>query len=116
MYAVIEDSGQQFRVAEGDVLNVDVRDLDVGQSELRFDRVLLVSPGTVERDDNPGDAAGVKVGTPLVDGAGVTAEVVEPEAKGPKVYSHKWRRRKGSRTKKGHRQKYLRVRITKIEG
>ena len=104
MYAVIEDSGQQFRVCQGDVLDVDLRDLADDATEVTFDRVLLVS----DEDD-------VKIGTPLVTGAKVTAEVVDPEFKGKKVYIHRLRRRKASRTKTGHRQKYLRVRITGID-
>ena len=104
MYAVIEDSGQQFRVAEGDVLNVDLRDLADDVKEIQFDRVLLVS--------GDGD---VKIGTPLVEKAKVTAEVLESVAKGKKIYVYHWRRRKASRKKTGHRQKYVQVRITKIE-
>jgi len=104
MYAVIEDSGQQFRVCQGDVLDVDLRELAEDATEVTFDRVLLVS----DEDD-------VKVGTPLVTGAKVTAEVIDPEFKGKKVYIHRLRRRKASRTKAGHRQKYLRVRITSID-
>ncbi|MDP7287457.1 MAG: 50S ribosomal protein L21 [Phycisphaerae bacterium] len=104
MYAVIEDSGQQFRVSQGDVLDVDLRDLADDAKEVTFDRVLLVS----DEDD-------VKIGTPLVTGAKVVAEVVDPEFKGKKVYIHRLRRRKASRTKTGHRQKYLRVRITSID-
>ena len=65
MYAVIEDSGQQFRVCEGDVLNVDLRDLAEDVGEIEFDRVLLVS----------GDG-NVSVGTPVVAGAKVLAEIV----------------------------------------
>jgi len=103
VYAVIEDSGQQFRVAEGDVLNVDLRDLEDGVKEIEFDRVLLVS----------GDG-NVKVGTPLVDGAKVQAEVVEAVAKGVKVHIYRLRRRKASRKKTGHRQKYVKVKVTKI--
>jgi len=103
MYAVIEDSGQQFRVSEGDVLDVDLRTLAEEETQVQFDRVLLVS-----------DESGVKVGTPLVDGATVAAEVVNPEVKGVKVHSYYLRRRKASRKKTGHRQRYLRVRITKI--
>ena len=103
MYAVIEDSGQQFRVSEGDVLDVDLRTLAEEETQVQFDRVLLVS-----------DESGVKVGTPLVDGATVAAEVVDPEVKGVKVHSYYLRRRKASRKKTGHRQRYLRVRITKI--
>jgi len=105
VYAIIEDSGRQFRVSEGDVLNVDLRDLADDAKTLEFDRVLLVS-----KDDK------VKVGTPLVKGAKVQAEIVKAEAKGPKVYIHRLRRRKASRRKTGHRQKYVQVRVTKITG
>ena len=103
MYAIIEDSGQQFRICEGDVLNVDVRDLAEGTDKIEFDRVLLVS-----------DEGKTQVGTPLVGGAKVVAEIVDSEAKGPKIHIYHWRRRKSSRTKTGHRQKYIRVRIAKI--
>ncbi|MBL7221649.1 MAG: 50S ribosomal protein L21 [Phycisphaerae bacterium] len=103
MYAVIEDSGQQFRVCQGDVLDVDLRDLGDAK-KVTFDRVLLVSG-----DDD------LKIGTPLVKGAKVTAEVVDPDLKGKKVHIYRLRRRKASRTKTGHRQRYLRVRITKIK-
>ena len=103
MYAVIEDSGRQFRVSEGDVVNADLRELPDGATELEFDRVLLVS-----------DDSGVKVGTPLVEGAKVLAAIMDAEAKGPKVQKFYWRRRKDSRRKVGHRQKYIQVRITKI--
>ncbi len=104
MYAIIEDSGQQFRVNEGDVVDVDIRELAEDAKQIEFNRVLLVSS-----DD------GTKVGTPLVAGAKVTADVLAPEVKGKKVHIYHWRRRKSSRKKVGHRQKYLRVRITKIE-
>lgn len=104
MYAVIEDSGQQFRVTEGDVLNVDLRELPEGAKQVEFDRVLLVS-----------DEGKVKVGTPLVKGAKVTAEILSPLVKGPKVQIYRMRRRKASRRKTGHRQKYVQVRVTKIE-
>ena len=103
MYAIIEDSGQQFRVCEGDVLDVDLRESGEPAKEIAFDRVLLIS-----------DEGNVKVGTPLVAGAKVLAEVVDEQAKGAKIYIYRWRRRKASRRKTGHRQKYLRVRVTKI--
>ncbi len=103
MYAVIEDSGQQFRVSEGDVLTVDLRDMEDDVKTLVFDRVLLVANG----DD-------VKIGTPLVDGATVEAEVLNPELKGKKVQTFKLRRRKASRRKTGHRQRYVEVKIAKI--
>jgi large subunit ribosomal protein L21 len=100
---VIEDSGQQFRVSEGDVLDVDLRDLEEDVKEIEFDRVLLVS--------GDGD---VKVGTPLVDGAKVVAEVVDADFKGRKVQSFYLRRRKASKKKIGHRQRYTKVRVSKI--
>ena len=103
MYAVIEDSGQQFRVCEGDVLNVDLRELGEDAKEIEFDRVLLVS-----------GEGNISVGTPFVEGAKVVAEIVAAEAKGPKLHVYHWRRRKGSQRKVGHRQKYVRVRIAKI--
>jgi len=103
VFAVIEDSGQQFRVSEGDVLNVDLREMAEGQSDIEFDRVLLVS-----------DESDVKVGTPVVDGAKVIAEVLDDDAKGKKIHIFRWRRRKNSRRRTGHRQHYVRVKITKI--
>lgn len=103
MYAIIEDSGQQFRVCEGDVLNVDLRELAENAKKIKFDRVLLV------RDDS-----GIKVGTPLVEKAKVEADILDPRLKGKKVYIYRLRRRKASRRRTGHRQKFLQVRITKI--
>jgi len=103
VYAVIEDSGQQFRVQEGDVLDVDLRDLAEGQTEIEFDRVLLVS----------GEKK-LSVGTPVVSGAKVVAEVVDPMVKGKKVYVSQFRRRKDSRRRIGHRQKFMQIRVKQI--
>ena len=103
MYAIIEDSGQQFKVSKGDVLRVDTRELPEGAKEVVFDRVLLLA-----------EEGNVRVGRPLVSGAKVQAEVLDPLAKGEKVYIYYFRRRKHSRSKTGHRQKYLEVRVTKI--
>ncbi len=103
MYAIIEDSGQQFKVSEGDVLCVDTRALPEGAKEVVFDRVLLLA-----------EEGNVRVGQPLVAGAKVQAEVLDPLAKGEKVHVYYFRRRKHSRSKVGHRQKYLEVRVTKI--
>ena len=103
MYAVIEDSGQQFRVSEGDVVEVDLRELAAEAKEMEFARVLLIS----------GDGT-TRVGTPLVEGAKVVAEILDPEKLGVKTQSFDWRRRKHSRRKTGHRQKYVQVKITKI--
>jgi large subunit ribosomal protein L21 len=103
MYAIIEDSGQQFKVSEGDVLRVDTRDLPEDAKEVVFDRVLLLA-----------EEGNIRVGRPLVSGAKVQAEVLDPLAKGVKVHIYYFRRRKHSRSKTGHRQKYLEVRVTKI--
>ena len=103
MYAIIEDSGQQFKVSEGDVVNVDLKGLDEKTDTIEFDRVLMVA-----------DGENVTVGTPLVDGAKVVAEVVQAKVAGKKVVSFKYRRRKASRRKIGHRQKYTQVRVKQI--
>lgn len=102
MYAIIEDGGRQFRVEEGQVVEIDYRDTSSGEA-ITFERVL------VGRDDN-----GVKVGTPDVAGATVTAEVLGT-SQGPKLVVQKFRRRKNSRRKTGHRQLYTQVKISKIE-
>ncbi|MEQ9411532.1 MAG: 50S ribosomal protein L21 [Fuerstiella sp.] len=103
MFAVIEDGSRQHRVEEGDLLSVDFRDgAEVGSS-LNFERVLIANGG----------GASV-IGTPVIEGATVAAEVVLDEDKGPKLEVQKFRRRKNSRTHTGHRQKYTRVRITSI--
>jgi large subunit ribosomal protein L21 len=102
MYAIIEDSGTQFRVEKGQTLDIDTRPAEAGAS-VTFDRVLLVA-----------DEKGVRIGKPVVQGARVTAEVVG-QTKGPKLEIFKLRRRKSSRRHTGHRQGYLRVRVTAIE-
>jgi len=101
MYAVIEDSGTQFKVAEGMRVDVDLRDAESGDI-VEFDKVLFCS-----KDD------ATTVGTPYVESAVVRGRV-EAEIKDKKVISFKMRRRKASRRKKGHRQRYLRVLITDI--
>lgn len=101
MYAVVEDRGKQYKVRTGEEIVVDRLAGNPGAT-VAFDRVLLLrSP------------SGTLVGTPTLDGAKVEGTVVAPE-KGPKLVSFKLRRRKNSRVKKGHRQHYTRVRITRI--
>ncbi len=102
MYAIFEDGGRQFKVEEGQQLEVDYRDVP-GGTEMKFDRVLAY------RDDD-----GLKVGQPTLELAEVTAEVLSA-SQGPKLSVQKFRRRKNSRTRTGHRQLYTRVKITKIE-
>lgn len=101
MYAIIVDGGRQYRVEEGQELDVDYRDLPKGE-ELQFDRVLAVS-----------GEEGVQLGQPTLEGASVTAEVLGP-VNGPKLAVQKLRRRKNSRRRTGHRQLYTKVRISKI--
>ncbi len=103
MYAVIEDSGSQFKVSEGDVIRVDLRELDEKTSEIEFDRVLLI-----------GGKGKPKIGTPLVDKAKVTADVLT-EVRGEKITIIKYKRRKNYRRKRGHRQRFLRVKISGIQ-
>ncbi|REJ72864.1 MAG: 50S ribosomal protein L21 [Planctomycetota bacterium] len=103
MFAIIEDGNRQIRVEEGDTVRVDFRgDAEPGAA-VSFDRVLLANAG-----------ADSVVGRPLIDGATVDAEIVDPLTKGKKLEVQKFRRRKNSRTFTGHRQKYTQVRITGI--
>lgn len=104
MYAVIETGGKQYRVQEGDVLDVErLPGVSAEQKDVVFDRVLLIGNG----DD-------INVGLPLVDGATVKAQLVD-EVRGPKVIVFKFKRRKQYRRKNGHRQDLHRVRIQGIQ-
>ena len=102
MYAIIEDGGKQYKVEQGTALCVETRDLAEGQTQVEFDKVLFV------RDDQ-----GIEIGSPYVKGAKVTG-TVNGTAAGPKVHPMKFRRRKNSKSRTGHRQKYLDVEITAI--
>ena len=103
MYAVIQDGGRDYRVAEGETVEVDLRkDVEAGE-EIVFPRVLLLR----KSDDE------VLVGTPLVEGAEVRG-TVQGTVKGEKLIAYTYKRRKGYHRKRGHRQKYTRVRITGI--
>jgi large subunit ribosomal protein L21 len=101
MYAIIRDGGHQYRVSEGDRIEVQLRP-GVAGSEVVFPDVLLY-----------GDQAGVEVGRPTLADVQVHG-VVERAVKGPKLRIFRYRRRKDSRVRRGHRQHYLAVRITKI--
>jgi large subunit ribosomal protein L21 len=101
MYAIIADGGRQYKVEEGQMLEIDFRDVNVGDT-VTFDRVLAVS-----------SEGGFKLGKPTVDGASVSAKVVG-ETKGEKIYIQKFRRRKNSKRRTGHRQKYVKVQIGAI--
>ena len=102
MYAIIEADGRQHKVSSGDVLKLNL-DVTGEEKTLTFDRVLLVGGGE----------GGAKVGTPVVAGATVTADVVRA-LRGPKIDIVKYKRRKGYHKKQGHRQDLLEVKITAI--
>ena len=103
MYAIIQTGGKQYRVSEGDVVDVEKLDVEEGK-EVVFDKVL-----TVEKD---GD---VRVGKPLVDGAKVKAKVAK-QGKAAKIFVFKYRAKVNRRKRSGHRQPYTQVEITGIEG
>jgi large subunit ribosomal protein L21 len=101
MYAIIVEGGRQFKVEEGQELDIDYRDLAAGE-QVTFDRVLAYQDGET-----------LRVGQPALEGASVTGEVLSL-TQGPKLVIQKYRRRKNYRRKTGHRQLYIRVKINKI--
>lgn len=101
MYAIISEDGHQFKVEEGQEVDIDYRELSAGD-EVTFDRVLAY------RDDET-----FRVGQPLLEGVSVKAEVISFQ-QGPKLVVQKARRRKNYRRKTGHRQLFTRVIIRKI--
>ncbi|MCF8039481.1 MAG: 50S ribosomal protein L21 [Desulfohalobiaceae bacterium] len=101
MYAIVENSGRQYKVQEGQILNVEKLEADVG-SEVVLDSVLLV-----HGED------GVNVGSPYVPGK-VACEVVE-HGREKKVVVFKHKKRKDYRRKAGHRQWYTRLKVKGIE-
>src|SRR6187200_68261 len=101
-YAIIRTGGRQFRVAEGDTLDVDLLDVEPGKTAT-FGDVLLFA-----------DGKNVSHGNPLVSGAKVTAEVVE-QRKDKKVVAFKYKRRKGYHRTVGHRRKLTRIKIKTID-
>jgi large subunit ribosomal protein L21 len=103
MFAIIEESGRQLRVSAGDVLTIDFQAEAKEGQELKFSHVLLANGG--------GESV---IGRPEIASASVTATVVSPLEKGPKLFIQKFRRRKNYRRRTGHRQKYTTVKITGI--
>ena len=101
-YAIIRSGGKQYRVAEGDTVRVDLLSGAAGD-KIKFGDVLMIG------GDEP------KIGKPLVAGASVEAEIVG-ETKGDKLVVFKFRKRKRSRRKAGHRQHFTSVKITKVQG
>ncbi len=103
-YAIVEDSGVQFKMQPGDKFEIDLRPLPENAAAITFDKVLLIS-----------NDSGVKIGQPLVEGATVTAKILG-EVKNEKVYVERFTRRKGFHRRVGHRQRYLAVQIEAING
>ena len=99
MYAVIESGGKQYRVAEGDEIQVEKLAVEPGKN-IEFDRVLMIA-----------GEDGVTLGSPTVDGATVTATVKE-HGRGKKIIVYK--HRKNYHKKQGHRQDYTRLHIDQI--
>jgi large subunit ribosomal protein L21 len=101
MYAIIEEGGKQFKVTSGDTILID-RHVNDDEKSIKFDRVLLV-----------GGEGEPKIGLPTVSNATVSADIIGEE-KGVKIDIQKYKRRKGYHKKIGHRQRYVRVKITGI--
>jgi large subunit ribosomal protein L21 len=102
MYAIVEIAGQQFKVQKDQKVFVHRLDAEAGK-KLEFDRVLLIE-----------DAGKVTLGAPAIEGAKVTAEVLD-HVKGDKVIVFKKKRRKGYRVKNGHRQQFTAITIKSIK-
>jgi large subunit ribosomal protein L21 len=103
MYAIVETGGKQYKVQPGDMLQVEKLAAEPGET-VDLDRVLMVA------DDDA-----VNVGTPLIDGAKVVAEVVD-QGRGPKIIVFKYKAKVRYRRKTGHRQPLTTLRIREIQG
>lgn len=104
MYAVIQTGGKQYKVSEGDVLKIEKLPVEPGEQTV-LDQILMIGD----------DDGNVKVGDPLVNGAKVTAAVIE-QGRNKKIIVYKYKKRKNYRRKQGHRQAYTKIKIEKIEG
>ena len=102
MYAVVETGGKQYTVKSGDTVRVEKLDGEIG-SEITLDKILMT-----------GNGEDFKTGAPYVDGASVVAKIVE-QHRTRKVIVFKYKRRKGYRVKRGHRQHYTALRIGDIK-
>jgi large subunit ribosomal protein L21 len=108
MYAVIEQGSKQYKVSQGDSLDIELTDVGPEAKSIELSKVLLIS-----------DGSNVKIGTPYIEGAKVVASfkttAQDSIVKADKLYPTHFRRRKSSHKRTGHRQKYLRILIDKIE-
>lgn len=102
MYAIFKNGGKQYKVSEGSIILLDKLGLEP-KSKVEFSEVLALHNGSE-----------IKIGTPFINGAKIEAEVIN-EGRGKKVITFKKRRRKDSKTKRGFRRDFTRVRILKIK-
>ncbi len=103
MYAIIKTGGKQYKVATDEAVYVEKLDVAEGET-VTFDQVILIN-----------DGESTKVGAPVIEGAKVSGKV-EKQGKEKKVVTYKYKPKKHSHTKKGHRQPYTKVIIESIEG
>ncbi|ONI45443.1 50S ribosomal protein L21 [Candidatus Epulonipiscium fishelsonii] len=101
MYAIIETGGKQYKVEEGNIINIEKLDMAVGET-VNFEQILAVSTDK-----------GMNVGNPTVKGAKIKGEILA-QFKGKKIIVFKYKRKKSYKKKKGHRQLYTKVKITSI--
>ena len=108
MYAVIEQGGKQYKIAQGDVIDIDLTDIAANARTIKLDKVLLVS-----------DGKDIKIGSPYLKGAKATASfkttASDAVIKDKKLYPMHFRKRKNSKRRIGHRQKFLQVTIDSIQ-
>ncbi len=102
VYAIIEDGGKQYKVAPGDMVHLELRNLDEGQQDIEFENVLFY------HDDET-----ILTGTPILSQVRVKGKIAG-QSSGPKLHPMHFKRRKNERRRIGHRQKYLAVEITEI--
>ena len=103
MQAIIVTGGKQYKVSEGDIIYIEKLNVEAGET-VNFDQVLAVLDGEAS-----------KIGAPVVSGASVSGKVVK-NGKGKKITVFKYRPKKDSKSKQGHRQPYTKVQIEKIVG
>lgn len=108
MFAIVETGSKQYKVSQGDVIQIELADVKSDAEALELDKVLFVS-----------DGSSIKIGTPYLKGAKIIAKFAtkaeDSVIKGIKLYPMTFRRRKNSKKRIGHRQKYMQVTIDKIE-
>ncbi|MFH1580558.1 MAG: 50S ribosomal protein L21 [Pseudomonadota bacterium] len=108
MYAIIEQGSKQYKVTQGDCINIELTEIASDAKTIELDKVLFLS-----------DGENIKIGTPYLDGAKVIASfsttAEDAVIKGKKLHPMYFRRRKASKKRIGHRQKYLKVTIDEIK-